>query len=327
MPASAQPAEAPTVFSTAGLPPARRVELWESHNAAALIGLDVHAPGPLEATELNVQLSRARLARVSGSEHTVERSADVIARSPADSVAVYLTLRGDAWFTAAGRTLARRPGDALVCATDQPFARGFARGLEELVVTVPCAALSTRTSVTRPEAPVLTSFAAASTSPGPHQYARALARLTSRATRTQRPLPPDERTVLDLVTVLVTGQTAALAAAHRAAAHCYIEEHLTDPSLGAPRVAAAAGLSERQLSRLFAADGTSVPRHILTRRLQLAHSVLSAGPGAQTVADIAARCGFTSVTYFSHAFRDHFGVRATDVRRDASVQSTQPPAR
>jgi len=294
--------------------------MWESHNAAALIGLDVHAPGPLEATELNVQLPLARLARVSGTAHTVERSSDVIARSPAESIAIYFTLRGDAWFSAAGRTLARRPGDALVCATDQPFVRGFARGLEELVVTVPCSALTARTDVTRLEAPVLTSFAPATGAPsGSGQYARALARITGRAVRAEGPLPADGATVLDLVTVLLTGQNAALGAAHRAAAHCYIEEHLTDPSLGAPQVAAAAGLSERQLSRLFAGEGTSVPRHILTRRLQLAYSILAAKPAvaAESVADIAARCGFTSVTYFSHAFRQHFGLRATDVRRDA----------
>ena len=58
---------APAVFSTAGLAAPRRVELWEAHNAAALIGLDVHAPGPLAATEVNVQLPRVRLARVTAS--------------------------------------------------------------------------------------------------------------------------------------------------------------------------------------------------------------------------------------------------------------------
>jgi len=70
----------PGVFSTAGLPAARRVELWESHNAAALIGLDVRAPGPLDATELNVQLPRARLARVTGTS-----SASNSATEPATS--------------------------------------------------------------------------------------------------------------------------------------------------------------------------------------------------------------------------------------------------
>ena len=89
---------------------------------------------------------------------------------------------------------------------------------------------------------------------------------------------------------------------------------------------------------LFAADGGSVPAHVLGRRLELAYSILSAasspdraragtastpapasgtGP-APTVAEVAARCGFTSAAYFSHAFRRHFGHRAGDLRRDAT---------
>jgi AraC-like DNA-binding protein len=121
--------------------------------------------------------------------------------------------------------------------------------------------------------------------------------------------------VLDLVAVLTAGRDAAPATAHRAAARCYIEDHLARPDLGAEQIAAAIGLSARQLSRVFAADGTSVPRHVLARRLQLAYSMLAAKPGAagETVADVAARCGFTSAAYFSHAFREHFGVRASDV--------------
>ena len=123
--------------------------------------------------------------------------------------------------------------------------------------------------------------------------------------------------MLDLIAVLVAGGAAAPATAHRAAARSYIEEHLTDPCLGAEQVAAAIGISERQLSRVFAADGTSIPRHILSRRLQLSYSILSSAAAverAETVAEIAARCGFTSVTYFSHAFREHFGHRASDIR-------------
>jgi AraC-like DNA-binding protein len=140
--------------------------------------------------------------------------------------------------------------------------------------------------------------------------------------------------VLDLVAAIVAGPRAAPAAAHRAAARSYIEENLTDPGLGAAEIAAAAGISERQLSRLFAADGSSVPRHILSRRLQLAHSILSAtsapdrartgarsgsrADAAHTVADVAALCGFTSATYFSHAFFQHFSYRASDLRREAT---------
>jgi hypothetical protein len=148
-PGAIAPAElTPGIFSTSGLPAARRVELWESHNAAALIGLAVRAPDSLDAAELNVQLPRARLARVTGSAHAVERTRDLIQRCPADSVVVFLTLRGEARFTADGVTLERRAGDALAWETDRPFARTFARGLEELVVTVPRAELSARSDAT-----------------------------------------------------------------------------------------------------------------------------------------------------------------------------------
>jgi AraC-like DNA-binding protein len=327
------PVTARKVFSTAGLPAARRVERWESHNATALIGLDVRADGPLEATEVNVQLPAVRLARVRGSAHAVERTPEVIGRCPADSIAIYLTLRGDASFTSGDGSRELHPGDALACATDRPFARWFARGLEELGVTVPCTALRARADVSLTSKPTIASFrpdgGAGDPGLGPlawtRPYARALARLTGRATGPGAATAPDEGTVLDLVAVLTAGRDAAPATAHRAAARCYIEEHLTRQELGAEQIAAAVGLSERQLSRVFAADGTSVPRHVLARRLQLAYSMLAAAPGShpgghpgaagETVADVAARCGFTSAAYFSHAFRQHFGVRASDVRR------------
>jgi AraC-like DNA-binding protein len=347
-PGAIAPAElTPGFFSTSGLPTARRVELWESHNAAALIGLTVRAPGSLDATELNVRLPRARLARVTGSPHSVERTRDLILRCPADSVVVFLTLRGEARFVADGVSLERRRGDALAWETDRPFARTFVRGLEELVVTVPCAELAARSELPGLAGPVITSFGAPATprsagsagsawaarpalsagaagaaasarsagSGRPDQYTRALARIAGAATRAERPLRPDERTVLDLVTAIAAGPRAAPGAAHRAVARSYIEEHLTDPGLTAAEIAAAACISERQLSRLFAADGRSVPGHILGRRLELARSILSA-PRAPTVAEVAVRCGFTSAAYFSHAFRHHFGHRAGDLRRE-----------
>jgi AraC-like DNA-binding protein len=307
-----QPADlAPKAFSTVGLPAARRVELWETHNATALIGLEVQASEPLAATELNVCLPYVDLARVGGSAHAVRRTEKVIERSPAGAIAVYLTLRGDAWFDCGDRTYALRPGNILISETDRPFARGFRRGLEELVVKVDHVALPEVPQLSRP---VITS---AHDNGNNGLYARALAKITDRATRANRPVLADERTVRELIVVLATGGATAPATVHRAAARSYIDEHLTDPRLSAEQVAAAIGISERQLSRVFAADGTSIPRHILSRRLDLAYSILlnaAHGYKAETVADIAGRCGFTSATYFSHTFYQHFGRRASDIR-------------
>jgi AraC-like DNA-binding protein len=315
--------EGPRVFSTAGLPEARRIELWEGHNAAALIGLSCYTAGAgaLAATEVNVQAGGVRLARVTASAHVVERSAGVICRSPADAIAVYLTLRGQAWFEGEGGTRTVRPGQVLLCDADRPFSRGFAHGLEELAITVPRAAFADRTGLTSFRSAVITGFAR-----GDDPYARALAVLADRAARPERAVPADERTVLELVAVLATGRDADPAMAHRAAARCFIEGHLADRTLTAARVAAAVGISERHLSRVFAADGTSVPRHVLSRRLALAYALLSEPAaegrpaegrpaGGRAVAEVAARCGFVSATYFSRAFHEHFGQRASEVRR------------
>jgi AraC-like DNA-binding protein len=333
------------VFSTAGLPDERRVELWESHNASALIGLSVRATSPLRAAERNVQLAHLHLARVTGTAHVVERSAELIRRDPSCATAVYLSLRGDSWFQHRDGRYSLRPGDVIACDPDQPFARGFARGLEELVVKVPRAVLSGRCGVSAALLSRGAPLVRATTSGRDQVYARALARMAGTATRANHPVPADEDALIDLVAVLTAGRQVAQAVAHRAAAKSYIEDHLTDPDLGAEQVAHAIGISTRQLSRVFAVGDTSIPRHILARRLTLAYSLLAAPPGAApapapdaaaspgaaaapsapaspasagaaTVADVAARCGFTSATYFSHAFAAHFGQRASEVRSD-----------
>jgi AraC-like DNA-binding protein len=308
------PVSPPRVFSTAGLPAARRVELWEGHNATALIGLHCHSTLPLEATEVNVTLGQVQLARVTGSPHTVERNAAFIRRDPVDAIAVYATLRGQAWFRDEDGTRELQPGQLLICDADRPFARGFARGLEELAIKVPRAALARPLRSALVQGPVVTAFA-----PGRDPYARALARLADQATRAEHPVAADEGAVIDLVAVLTAGP-ADRAAALRAAAYGFVEDHLADPGLGAAQIAAAIGVSERHLSRVLAAGGMTVSRLVRSRRLELAYAMLAgpAGPSpAPSVAEVAARCGFTSAAYFSHAFRERFGLRAGEVRRAA----------
>jgi transcriptional regulator GlxA family with amidase domain len=132
-------------------------------------------------------------------------------------------------------------------------------------------------------------------------------------------VPVDEATVLDLLSGFVSGRPAGLATAHLAAAKTYIEEWLTDPGLSAAEVARGIGISERHLSRVFATGGMSMPRYILGRRLDRAHRLLTEGPELG-VAEVAYRCGFSSPARFSHAFKERFGLRATDLRRRAQAR-------
>lgn len=360
---AARPVPGPSLFSTVGLPEERRIALWESHNAAALVGLNcrTNGAGPLEATEINAQAGEVHLARVTGTAHSVERNADVVRRCPADAIAVYITVRGDAWFGHGEGSRSLRPGHVLMCDADRPFRRVFSRGLEELAVKVPRAAFRESTGLATLRAPMVTDLTGAGGRNGP--YARALAAMVGRSARAAGAAPADEAAITELVAVLASGRQAQPSLAHRAAARVFIEQHLTDRGLTASQVAAAIGISERHLSRVLAAAGTSFPRHVLHSRLRLAYEMLTApapsgsfsagpfsagpfsagqSPAGQTplgsapaglaargqagdgvaadrpsVAGVAGRCGFTSVTYFCHAFRAHFGLRASEVRSAA----------
>lgn len=313
----------PVAFSTAGLPEARRVELWEDHNAATLIGLRCRTltGDGLEATEINVQLERVHLARVRGNPHAVERDHTLIRRRPADAVALFFSLAGQAFFYDEDGVRVVEPGQMLMCDPDRPFMRGFSGGLEELVVKVPRAVFAELTGVDHVVRPAVLDFATA------NPVARALARAAGAAARSDDPRPVDEDALLQLVAALAGGDRDGLSAAHLAAARAYVDRHLADPALSASRVAAAVGISPRHLSRVFAEAGPSVPQYVLARRLAAARALL-AGPaaGGATIAEVARRCGFASAAHFSNAFRAHFGERATDVRRRALAATDRPPA-
>lgn len=291
-------------FSTAGVPDARRIELWEDHNRDALIGLRCHVLGeqPFDGTEVNLRLERIELARVLGNSHVVERPAEVIRRSPADAIAVYLAVRGEAFFYHDDGVFTLHPGQALICDADRPFMRGFSRGLEELAIKVPRATFREVTGLDALPAPVVAQGDVA---------ARTLTRLADRALRLEE---ADEDTMLHLLASLTGSGPADPSRAHLANARAFIEDHLTDPGLNAAQVAAGIGISERHLSRAFSSTGKSLPQYVLGRRLDRARALLVAAP-APSVAEAAARCGFGSATYFSQAFRAHFGTRAADVRR------------
>lgn len=297
-------------FSTAGLPAAQRVALWEDHNRSALIGLRCRMLGetPFDGTELNLQLDRMHLARVRGNAHVVERPAEVIRTSPSDSIAVYLAVLGEAFFYHEDGVLTLRPGQALICDADRPFMRGFSRGLEELAIKVPRATFRELTGLDELRAPLVRDYARGDAT------ARTLARLVDRALRPDGGEPVDERTALHLIAGMTGRAPADPGTVHLANARVFVEDHLTDPGLNAARVAAGIGISERHLSRAFAAAGSSLPQYVLARRLERARGLLLADP-RPTIAEVAGRCGFGSVRYFSQTFRAHFGFRAADLRR------------
>jgi transcriptional regulator GlxA family with amidase domain len=197
---------------------------------------------------------------------------------------------------------------------------GFSGGLEELVLKIPRDVFADVTGIDSVPRPVIVDFSA-----GANSFAHTLARLVGGAARDTDPAPIREETLLELVAGLAGRNRDDLRAAHRAATYTYVEQHLSDPGLSATQVAAAVGISTRQLSRVLAEVGTTLPQHVLGRRLAAARTLLET-PAAtsMTIAEVAHRSGFTSAAHFSSAFSARFGERASDVRRRAAAARAIP---
>ncbi|EMY33336.1 transcriptional regulator, AraC family protein [Arthrobacter crystallopoietes BAB-32] len=296
-----------TRFSTVGLPGDRRIALWEEHNARALVGLQARTLNgtSLEATELNLNLPRLQFARVAGTPHVVERSAREIAAYPAEAVVAYFALEGEGFFYHRDGCEILKPGQAILYDADQPFMRGFSHGLNELALKIPRRTLSEFTGRSGLNRPQVFGFR---TPEAGTVHAQALAAsladaLSGRAKDWDRL----ETTTLGLLAHIMDDGGTPLG--HLEAARAFIASHLADASLSAGRIAAAVGISERQLSRIFAEAGCSVPRAILDARLEAARDQLRSPAAArQPLAAVAAQFGFTSQPHFSRSYKERFGL-------------------
>lgn len=304
-------------FSTRGLRELDRIELWEQHNASALIGLACRAidGSPLEAAERVLEMPRMRFAHVAANPHVVERTMEHIRGAETDGVALYFSLEGEAFFYHQDGVHLQQRGTLLACDISQPFMRGFAHGLQEYVLSVPKAVFEEVTESSLPRTPLILRF---DDVPGSSVHAGALAGLIRRslANPDAESIAETERNAIELLRTMFTADGARSAAAHRRLALAWIERNLRDPSLSVPRVASAIGVSERHLTRAFAETGTGVARTILERRLAMAHRILTS-PGAPAVREVAAYCGFASAAHFGRVFKQHFEVTPAEAQRSA----------
>jgi AraC-like DNA-binding protein len=125
---------------------------------------------------------------------------------------------------------------------------------------------------------------------------------------------------LELLRAAVAPSVPSSRAARRAAMSTevrrYIRGHLNDPSLGPDSIAAAHTMSVRSLHALFADREESVCGIIRSERLSRCREDLEL-PDGGSVTEIAFRWGFHDPAHFARAFKAHYEVTPSDVRRDA----------
>ena len=94
----------------------------------------------------------------------------------------------------------------------------------------------------------------------------------------------------------------------------YMEEHFDRPDVRVCDLAALCGMSERYFLHLFQAYLSVSPKEFLIRlRLDQARQLLIAEN--LSISDIAQRCGFSDLFYFSRLFRKKTGLSPTEYRK------------
>ncbi|MBM3543342.1 MAG: helix-turn-helix domain-containing protein [Alphaproteobacteria bacterium] len=140
------------------------------------------------------------------------------------------------------------------------------------------------------------------------------------------------RQVVDLVALLLNPsrdgreliEQRGLKAARLGAVLRAIDSRFDDVSLSTDGIGHELGISGRQVHRLLEWTTKTFYEHLLERRLQRAHELLSNPSLGEaktgTVAAIAAQVGFTNVTHFNRLFRARFGDTPTGVRTNPLIR-------
>lgn len=96
-----------------------------------------------------------------------------------------------------------------------------------------------------------------------------------------------------------------------------MEQNIEHP-LGIPELACRAGVSVRQVERLFARFlDTSPNRHYVALRLERARRLLMQSD--LSIVEIALACGFDAPAHFRRHYREHFGISAHQARAFAAT--------
>jgi AraC-like DNA-binding protein len=313
-------------FSTAELPPHRRLEYWNDLTGSAFTPL---VTDPVDKRAFVGRLTRTqvgdiRLAEARSEPAIVRHSRQHVARTRDALFMLCLQLDGVSVNRQQGREAVLRYGDFHLLDSSRPYEVSFQQPNRMLVLSVPHPELARR--MPNPES--LVGIAMSGRSGVSGLLSSLLCNFwQQRRTGDETFLSPRfSEAILDLVASAYASITAAapegssIAIARREQIRSYIETHLHDPALTPGGVAAAVHLSPRRLHQLFEADGETVGAYILRRRLEeCARAMSDASQRSRTVTEIAFLHGFNNASHFGRVFRERYQSTPSDYRRRSTA--------
>lgn len=304
------------LFDTATLPPARRFDAWQELIGHSFLGMRAEPVegGPLRSRVEMRDVAGIDVAAARFSPQKAYRGSRDIAGLDRDVYCLCLLTGGGASGAHRGVAYAARPGDLLVLDVAEPFETVVGGpGLDFLALQIDKARLASRLGAPPRDVPVLRS-----TREGPGAL---LAGFVEGLSRGAPALPAGlsgraADILCDLFGLALTGEPEAEAGEGRlAAALAFIARNVADPGLGAARVAAHLGLSERSVYGLFERAGLSLAEAILAERLEACRRALrDPAQAGRTIADIALGTGFADLSRFNRRYRARFGETPRETR-------------
>lgn len=320
-------------LTTQGLATRDQYAYWKEAVCAIFVGLDCSrdARGGFATTmhRRTVDLSgtdgaadNASFIDVTSEDQRATRTPRQIGQASDAWIMLALQTRGPAILRQGGETAVLGPGDMVLYDSTRPYEFQFDAPFRQLVVKLPHA----RLAPLLPRASAWLGRPVGAGSPMGQVLAAHLATVSNAIGDVDPALRPGliARTI-DLIALTFSGTAREFAgagttvqAAQVARAKRFIEGRLADPALDAAATAAALGVSEGHLHRLFHTAGTTAGAYIRRRRLERCRADL-ADPlrAGERITEIALRWGFNDMPHFSRVFRAAFGVTPSEWRSEA----------
>ncbi|MGY3440101.1 MULTISPECIES: helix-turn-helix domain-containing protein [unclassified Bradyrhizobium] len=320
----ARPDRAPSLaWNTEDVRPAEQFAYYREAICQVFMKL---TPEPTDRSSFPARIERIGLGagainRVTFPGHLVRRSASDIAASSSSCFYLNLKLAGRCRIDQDGRAVELSPGQVGIFDSARLFALHHSQGpaLQVASFWVP-------TQLLRDRLPPSFEFGPARVSDDPlvgHLIVETAQALNSAASG----MPEAESArlfgvLLDLVALSLSrdGRRGAdpmsLVEATWIALRRAVDSRLREPGLGVAAIAAAIGISERYVHKLFERAGTTFASYVMDRRLDgAARDLKDPAIAGRAIGEIAFDWGFSDLSHFTRRFRHRFGCTPRDWRR------------
>lgn len=312
----------PLHYSTDGVPPAERHEVWAERGWPSVAAVFKSTPqGEFSTSADLIVLGGVMVSYAEGSARQLERTAEKVAEDGMNVLGVGVLLEGEMIGSAGKRTFRAGAGEVLLLDTRQPSSVALSVN-RSIQLGVP-RAIATEAGF---DVAALHGFVV---------NASAAAMLVSHLKHVREALPElsdDEgprvaRTLLDMLVLAVNAsERAGLASENTkvsplARARREIQDNLGSASLTIASLCRRLNVSRSTLHRLFEEEG-GVQAFIRTCRLDAARIALLDPSNDEKVGVLAERLGFSDPAHLSRLFRKRYGETPRDCRARAVAKSS-----